>query len=70
MNSRNGVFINGQKIEGETLLAEDDRIKIGDTELLFTTEDFQDSESALHHFKKAGERARPTFLGSAFGSKA
>jgi len=64
MNSRNGVFINGRKIEEETPLAEGDRVMIGNTELLFTEEDFKDSESALHHFKKAGERGRPTFLGN------
>lgn len=65
MNSRNGVFINGQRIQEETPLSEGDRLMIGNTELLFTLEDFKDSESALHHFKKVGERGRPTFLGNA-----
>lgn len=63
MNSRNGVFVNGRQIEEETPLAEGDRIIIGSVELLFTNEDFDDAESALHHYKKAGERGRPTFLG-------
>jgi len=65
MNSRNGVFINGHRILEETVLTEGDRLQIGNTELLFTEKDFDDAEKALHHFKKAGERGRPTFLGDA-----
>lgn len=56
MSSRNGVFINGRKIDEETVLADGDRIRIGDTEMLFTLKDFPDQENALHNFKKAGER--------------
>jgi pSer/pThr/pTyr-binding forkhead associated (FHA) protein len=56
MTSRNGVFINGRKINEETVLADGDRIRIGDTEMLFTLKDFPDRENALHNFKKAGER--------------
>ena len=60
MNSRHGVFVNDEKITGETPLSDDDYITIGGTELLFTVKDFADRESALSHFKKAGERERPT----------
>lgn len=56
MSSRNGVFINGRKIQEETVLADGDRIRIGDTEMLFTLKDFPDRENALHNFKKVGER--------------
>ena len=56
MSSRNGVFINGRKIQEETFLADGDRIRIGDTEMLFTLKDFTDRENALHNFKKVGER--------------
>ena len=56
MTSRNGVFINGRKISEETVLADGDRIRIGDTEMLFTLKDFPDQENALHNFKKVGER--------------
>ena len=56
MTSRNGVFINGRKIDRETVLADGDRIRIGDTDLLFTLKDFDDRENALHNFKKVGER--------------
>ncbi len=60
MKSRHGVFINGQRISGETVLHDGDQIRVGETNLLFTLEDFQDRESALSHFKKAGERIRVT----------
>ena len=35
-------------------------ILLGQTTLLFTTEDFEDRESALSHYKKIGERSRQT----------
>ncbi len=60
MDSRHGVFINRHKITERTPLAEDDEILIGETTLLFTEKDFDDRKSALTHYKKFGERMRPT----------
>lgn len=60
MRSKHGVFINYKKITQETPLVDGDHILIGQTSLLFTEKDFDDRESALSHFKKVGERARPT----------
>ena len=60
MKSKHGVFINGRRISQETVLAEADQILIGQTALLFTDQDFDSRESALSHFKKVGERMRPT----------
>ena len=62
MKSKHGVFINGSKISNETALADSDQIHIGQTDLLFTDKDFTDRESALSHFKKVGERIRPTVI--------
>ena len=62
MKSKHGVFINGRKIDTETVLANNDQIHIGQTDLLFTEKDFEDQESALSHFKKVGERIRPTVI--------
>ena len=62
MKSKHGVSINGGKITGETPLLDGDKILIGQTVLLFTDKDFDDRESALSHFKKAGERSRPTHI--------
>lgn len=62
MKSRHGVFINGQRISEETVLVDGDHILIGETTLLFTNTDFSDRESAMSHFKKVGERIRPTAI--------
>ena len=62
MNSKHGVLINNRKITVQAVLKEGDQIRIGQTTLLFTKEDFNDRESALSHFKKAGERQRPTMI--------
>jgi len=62
MHSKHGVLINNLMISDETILNDEDRIQIGDTILLFTLQDFPDAESALHYFKKAGQR-RFTTLG-------
>ena len=62
MNSKHGVIINNKKITEQTILREGDQIRIGQTTLLYTDKDFDDSESALSHFKKIGERQRPTMI--------
>lgn len=62
MKSKHGVFINDKRITEETALADGDEILIGQTTLLFTEKDFEDWESALSHFKKVGERMRPTHI--------
>ncbi len=62
MDSKHGVLINGMRISDETVLKNEDCITIGKTSLLFITKDFTDRESALSHFKKIGERIRPTLL--------
>jgi len=62
MNSKHGVIINNKKITEQTTLKEGDEIRIGQTTLLYTEKDFDDSESALSHFKKIGERQRPTMI--------
>jgi pSer/pThr/pTyr-binding forkhead associated (FHA) protein len=62
MNSKHGVLINNQKITEQSVLKEGDQIRIGQTTLLFTEKDFDDKQSALSHFKKVGERQRPTMI--------
>jgi len=63
MKSRNGVYVNNRKIEGEVVLKDGDVILVGLTSLLFTDQDFKDKQSALEHYKKAGERMRVTTYG-------
>jgi len=62
MDSKHGVFINNRKITALTVLKEGDQIRIGQTTLMFSEKDFEDRESALDHYKKAGERQRPTMM--------
>jgi len=62
MGSKHGVFINNRKMTDPTVLREGDQILIGQTTLLFTEKDFNDSDSALEHYKKAGERERDTLI--------
>ena len=62
MSSKHGVFINRNKIKEETRLVDGDNITIGAITLWFTVSDFPDKESALLHYKKVGERVRPTFI--------
>jgi pSer/pThr/pTyr-binding forkhead associated (FHA) protein len=62
MNSKHGILINNRRITVQAVLKEGDQIRIGQTTLLFTKEDFDDRESALSHFKKVGERQRPTMI--------
>jgi len=62
MASKNGVFVNGVRIVAETPVADRDRIRIGQTLLLFTEQAVSMSEAVLHRFKKVGERLEPTHL--------
>jgi len=62
MSSKHGVRINGNKIKDETRLVDGDYITIGTTTLWFTVNDFPDRDSALSHYKKVGERSRPTYI--------
>ena len=63
MKSRNGVYVNNQRIADETPLADGDVILVGLTTLLFLDQDFKDKDSALLHYKKVGERMRVTVYG-------
>jgi len=61
MNSKHGVFINEIRIDEETELKANDYIRIGETIILFMSEDFEDRESALNYYKKVGERRKDTY---------
>ncbi len=63
MKSRNGVYVNNHRIDGERVLSDGDIIMIGLTTLLFVDKDFKDKDSALMHYKKVGERLRVTSYG-------
>lgn len=60
MNSRNGVYVNNQRISEETALSDGDVVMVGMATLLFVDEDFDSEASALLYYKKVGERMRLT----------
>ena len=56
--SRNGVYVNGEKISEERPLQDGDEIMIGDTRLVFFNADDPDRTDALQKQKDAGRHAR------------
>ena len=60
MKSKNGVFVNNIKIDGERALMDGDHIRLGQTVLFFTQKDFPNREDAMSHFKRVGQRAHTT----------
>ncbi|MFQ5411729.1 MAG: FHA domain-containing protein [Phycisphaerae bacterium] len=56
--SRNGVYVNGEKINVEQTLRDGDEILIGDTRLVFSISDDPDRTDALQKHKDAGRHAR------------
>ena len=68
MNSRNGVFINNEKIAEERALVEGDVLSIGGTALLFTQQDFDDRESALSKNLRANAAASDSRAGVEVGT--
>lgn len=61
--SAHGVFVNDRQINLDTVLADGDRIRIGQTTLMYLTADFPDSAAAVAASKKKGEWKRSTIIG-------
>ena len=59
LHSRNGVFVNGVKVE-EHVLEDGDEIRLGDTRLLFRLADDPDRSNALDLRKDASPMMRDT----------
>lgn len=59
--SANGVFINTLQIASEQTLRDGDVIMIGESELLFTMENFLSRESAMNFYQR-GEKTRSTMM--------
>ena len=66
LESANGMFINDRKVTSETPLADGDVIRIGVSELLFSSLDFPDGVAAFEHVRQHprqdGERAKSTVI--------
>ncbi|MBS0188021.1 MAG: FHA domain-containing protein [Planctomycetes bacterium] len=62
--SANGVFINGKQILMDVALNDGDRIRIGDTTLIYFAADLPDKAAAHAAVKKADEWAKDTITQS------
>lgn len=60
MNSRNGVRVNGQRIQGIKALADEDVVRIGHTLLVFTFTEFVDDRNAQAFLKQSQQKHRDT----------
>jgi pSer/pThr/pTyr-binding forkhead associated (FHA) protein len=60
--SAHGVFVNDKQILLDTPLADGDRIKIGQTTLVYLADDHPDAKTALDAAKKTGEWKRSTII--------
>lgn len=58
--SVNGVFINEKQIADEVPLANGDIIRIGNSELIYSEQDFIDRATALEHYRRQTEHGRDT----------
>ena len=65
MKSANGTFIEGRPIDGEVPLVPGMKIRIGNTELVFSEMDFSTPEVAFEHYeqeRQKGERGKETMI--------
>lgn len=61
--SAHGVFVNDKQIDLDTPLKDGDKIRIGQTTLMYLAEDHPDAPAALAAAKKKGEWKRSTLMG-------
>lgn len=61
--SKNGVFVNGKKIEKEAALLDNDVISIGATTILYTLDDAVDTQRVVDAMKRYGQGHVRTITG-------
>lgn len=61
--SAHGVFVNDKQIMVDTQLNDGDKIKIGQTTLVYMAKDHSDAPTAIAAAKKRGEWERSTLIG-------
>lgn len=62
MKSANGSIINGRSLDRDIELVDGDMIELGNSKLMFSTQDFPDRESAMANYRKRGERGKSTLV--------
>lgn len=58
LRSKNGVFVNELRINGEQRLQDGDLVKVGDTVLAFYEQDDPDRSNALEKYRRASRELR------------
>jgi len=61
--SKNGVFVNGKKIEAETVLLDNDVITIGASTIVYSLDDALDAQRVVEAWKKHGQGHLRTVTG-------
>ena len=62
LESANGTLVNDQPIGAGSPLADGDLIRIGGTQMMFSSVDFSDRETAFQHYRRHGEGAKSTII--------
>ena len=52
LRSTNGVWVNEERVAGERALADGDRIRVGDTSLVFSLSDDPEQRDAINEYRK------------------
>ncbi len=62
LESANGTLINDKPIAGARPLTDGDVIGLGTTQLMFSSVDFADGETAFQHYRRQGEAGKSTII--------
>ena len=62
LDSANGTRVNDRPISRRTSLGDGDLIAIGNTQLMFSSVDFADRETAFQHYRRRGEGTKRTVI--------
>ena len=63
LGSANGTRLNDLPLEGPATLADGDLVAIGESELMFWTQDLTDPQQAFAHYRRRrGERGKSTMI--------
>jgi len=58
LRSKNGVFVNGERIASEQVLQDGDEIQVGDSTLVYRADEDPDRTNAVHQFRQVSRELR------------
>jgi pSer/pThr/pTyr-binding forkhead associated (FHA) protein len=62
LSSANGLFVNDRRVTGEVVLGDGDIIRIGTSELMFSSVDFPDEAAVAERIRREGEHGKSTVI--------